>query len=1268
MGRVCGEAPRKRGCRSNLFFIQQLFCVKFTEFNKAIVFSLSLLFCFSEESFCSIGEGLNETAVTSFALDEVDIACGGSLAIDGERVFTGFLLSRVVTEELPVACFNSLLHFLLAVSHTTLNTVHFARCITDDNGRTIVSFSFCKRFESLIHISAHSDLSNVYITVRHSDVSKVFLLDRLTSCCELSNLTDLRSLGCLTTGVGVNFGIEYHDVYVFAGCDYVVETTETDIVSPTVATEDPHGFLSEVVFFSEDRLASIAINLFEFCNVCFGSFFVCSTIVEGVNPSLCSSFELCGSTFACKNSLSLSEEFFTDGLLTEVDTETVFCVVFKEGVAPSRTTTGFTVYSVRSGRCGAAPNGGTTGCVGNIHSFAEELSDESGVRSFSTTCAGTGELEKGLLELATLDGVVDKFLLFGNVSNSIVECSLLFSLAFERYHFDCSTELGIAVNRARFYAERTTHTVKGRYCHGEFVVGLHYGFRSELGNCGCVCSFFFCHRERTDSSVRTYKCTAVTLDTIFCVPYGNVNGNAAFFVCSSALRILTVGHILERGYGEGIALHLCYGDNDVVNEVNELGTLAGYSSGSSVVTSGLPGFGNVNLNDRVYTGVDSLVVHFNDSFALLEVGFLSHVLHVVNSFFDGHDVSKLEECGLKDGVGSLTHTDFTSLVDRVYDIEVDVVVSDVALYFCREDGIEFFHRPLAVEKEGTTGFNIVYDLIALEHVRRCVASNEVCLGDVVGGLDGRIAEAEVRNGYTAGLLGVILEVCLDIFISVVTDNLDGVLVCTNGTVAAETPEFAGEGACGSSIGSMGFFERAACNVIDDADGEAVLGSFFRKVCINCEDGSGSGVFGTETVTAANNLSCYAALSECGNNVEVERFAEGAGFLGSVENSNLGSGLRKSCDELFSNERSVKTNFDKTNLFALSVEVVDNFFNGVTYGAHSNDYAVSVFCAVLVEEIIVGADLCIDLAHVFFNDSGDRIVVGVASFSVLEEDIAVFSGAAESGVVRVESVCAECSNSVLVEHIFEVSVIPSFDLLDLVRSTETVKEVEEGNSALDCGKMRNGSKVHDFLGVGFCEHRKTCLTASVNVAVFAEDVEGVGSYVTSGDVDNSREKFACHLVHIRDHKKKTLRCGISCGESAGSERAVNSTCSTCFGLHFHNLYLFTENVLETGRRPCIGHFSHRAGRSDGVDSGNFRKRVRNVRGGGVTVHRNLFSFHWIVTSVILDLYIYHNTKSQKSKDISPKKRKKSLYFFEKISFLGALPLDPVKETCPFGIPR
>ena len=95
------------------------------------------------------------------------------------------------------------------------------------------------RLNGLCHVSTHGDLCNVYVAVAHCNACKVFLLDILTAGSELSNRTSLGSLGSLSAGVGVNLGIEYHDVDVFAGSQNVVYAAETDIVSPSVTTEDP---------------------------------------------------------------------------------------------------------------------------------------------------------------------------------------------------------------------------------------------------------------------------------------------------------------------------------------------------------------------------------------------------------------------------------------------------------------------------------------------------------------------------------------------------------------------------------------------------------------------------------------------------------------------------------------------------------------------------------------------------------------------------------------------------------------------------------------------------------------------------------------------------------------------------------------------------------------------------------------------------------------------------------------------------------------------
>ena len=73
-----------------------------------------------------------------------------------------------------------------------------------------------------------------------------------------------------------------------------------------------------------------------------------------------------------------------------------------------------------------------------------------------------------------------------------------------------------------------------------------------------------------------------------------------------------------------------------------------------------------------------------------------------------------------------------------------------------------------------------------------MAGHEVRGGYQIFRLDRSIAEAEVGNRNPAGLLGVVYEISLNIFIGVVADDLDGILVRANRTVRAKAPEHAAD--------------------------------------------------------------------------------------------------------------------------------------------------------------------------------------------------------------------------------------------------------------------------------------------------------------------------------------------------------------------------------------------------------------------------------------------------------------------------------------------
>ena len=169
-------------------------------------------------------------------------------------------------------------------------------------------------------------------------------------------------------------------------------------------------------------------------------------------------------------------------------------------------------------------------------------------------------------------------------------------------------------------------------------------------------------------------------------------------------------------------------------------------------------------------------------------------------------------------------------------------------------------------------------------------------------------------------------------------------------------------------------------------------------------------------------------------------------------------------------------------------------------------------------------------------------------------------------------------------------------------SETIEEVNERNLSFQCGKMCYCSKVHNFL-YGVCsEHSKTGLSCSHNVCMVAENAQSMCSKGSCGYVEYAGHELAGDLVHIRDHKKETLRsCECAC-ESTCSEGTVYCTCSTAFRLHFCNSHRLPENVLSAVSSPFIAGFCHRGRRSDRVDRADIGKSIRNMSRSCISINR------------------------------------------------------------------
>ena len=217
-----------------------------------------------------------------------------------------------------------------------------ARCVSDDDGRSVVSFSFLNSLEELSLICAHCDLRDIDVAVAHCHHAEVLLLGPLACCRELCDRAGRCRLGSLTACVGVDFCVEYQDVDIRAGCDDMVETAVADIVRPTVAAEDPDGFLDQMSLICKSVFHSF---LHGFSAVGGKGFRKCSTVLLCLLFIVKMRYPLCRCCLKgfivriCGNLLCLHAESVSSLIVRQIDAHAELGVILKEGTSDCRALT-----------------------------------------------------------------------------------------------------------------------------------------------------------------------------------------------------------------------------------------------------------------------------------------------------------------------------------------------------------------------------------------------------------------------------------------------------------------------------------------------------------------------------------------------------------------------------------------------------------------------------------------------------------------------------------------------------------------------------------------------------------------------------------------------------------------------------------------------------------------------------------------------------------------------------------------------------------------
>ena len=226
--------------------------------------------------------------------------------------------------------------------------------------------------------------------------------------------------------------------------------------------------------------------------------------------------------------------------------------------------------------------------------------------------------------------------------------------------------------------------------------------------------------------------------------------------------------------------------------------------------------------------------------------------------------------------------------------------------------------------------------------------------------------------------------------------------------------------------------------------------------------------------------------------------------------------------------------DHTYLLAALCLVVNNLAECLAYRTHCDYDILSIGSTVVVKRTVLAADNCRYLIHIIRNDIGHCIVERVAALAMSEEHVRVLSHTAHYRTLRREGTIAEFLKSLLVNQRHQHFLIHNLYLLILVRSTETIEEINKRYARSKRSQMSNTREVHHFLNGTFSEHSETSLTARHHVLVVTENTERMRSERTSRNVEYARKELACDFIHVGDHQEKSLRCSKSGCEGTSLE--------------------------------------------------------------------------------------------------------------------------------------
>ena len=156
------------------------------------------------------------------------------------------------------------------------------------------------------------------------------------------------------------------------------------------------------------------------------------------------------------------------------------------------------------------------------------------------------------------------------------------------------------------------------------------------------------------------------------------------------------------------------------------------------------------------------------------------------------------------------------------------------------------------------------------------------------------------------------------------------------------------------------------------------------------------------------------------------------------------------------------------------------------GPHQHDHPVGVFCANIVEQMILPTGQLRKTIHRLLHDGRQRIVERVCRLARLKEHVGILGRTPQHRPIRVHGALAMIPHQIVVDHFADVVLGELLDLVHFVGRAEPIEEMQERHPRFEGGGVGDHRQIVNFLDRIRSQHGPSRLPDGHHVTVISEN--------------------------------------------------------------------------------------------------------------------------------------------------------------------------------------